>query len=67
MVAQQAAAADAGAVLGGSTACAASGGHSQQHQLSRMQACVHHLLTCIQEDPTRQGLLDTPKVSWWQW
>jgi hypothetical protein len=43
-----------------------SGGHAshqhQQQQLARMQACVRSLLVCIQEDPSRQGLLDTPKV-----
>jgi GTP cyclohydrolase I len=31
-------------------------------RLRRMQACVHSLLGSIQEDPSRQGLLDTPKV-----
>lgn len=31
--------------------------------LARMQQCVHSLLSSIQEDPSRQGLLDTPKVS----
>lgn len=37
----------------------------QQHGvvLARMQQCVHSLLASIQEDPSRQGLLDTPKVS----
>lgn len=28
-----------------------------------MQQCVHSLLNSIQENPSRQGLLDTPKVS----
>jgi GTP cyclohydrolase I len=34
-----------------------------QHELERMEAAVQQLLVGVGEDPAREGLIDTPRVS----
>ncbi len=35
----------------------------EEQELARMQAAVHQLLVGVGEDPEREGLVDTPRVS----